>query len=52
MGNIKTENKQEALALLESCLESADYLNAGIQKVEGLYCVEVWKPTDIASTEQ
>jgi hypothetical protein len=44
--SIKTEIRQDALAHLARCLESAEYVNAGIQKVGLVYSVRVARLTN------
>jgi hypothetical protein len=44
--SIRTDSRQAALALLERCLDSKEYVNAGIQNADGVYAVEVSQPID------
>lgn len=45
-GITKTDDKAVALMILERCLGSKEYLNVGIQNLDGEYAIEVSKPTD------
>ena len=53
MNNIllRTDDKGVALGILEKCLDSPELLNAGLQKCNGLYTVEVTKYRDEAAPE-
>ena len=43
---LRTEDKQFALALLERHLDSAEPVNACIQNLNGVYTIEVSRPTN------
>lgn len=43
---IRTEDKASALEFLAKHLESRERLNAGIQHLDGIYTIEVSKPSD------
>jgi hypothetical protein len=43
---VNTGDKGVAMALLERCLASKELLNARIQNLDGVYSIEVSRPTD------
>ena len=54
--SIRTQSKCEAMELLGCCLESQTLIYAGIQHLDGVYTVEVTRPTgeviDVIQREQ
>jgi hypothetical protein len=45
-GITKTDNKTVAMMILDQCLASKEHLNVGIQNLDGVYAIEVSRPTD------
>jgi hypothetical protein len=51
IGFVRTDDKTTALAVLERCLASKELLNARIQNLDGVYSIEVSRPTNDADPD-